>query len=197
MYKDFFKNIVDRLLAFIALAFLSPLLFIVGIIIKLDSPGPVFFMQRRLGKNGRVFEIYKFRSMVNKKNNFVPGEIVVENSPKITKVGRFIRKTSIDEIPQVINILIGDMSFIGPRPPMELYPKKYEDYSEFEKIRFQVKPGMSGLAAIRAREINDWNLIIPVDVEYVQNLTASLDLKLFIKSLFVFFKTDNVYTKIS
>jgi lipopolysaccharide/colanic/teichoic acid biosynthesis glycosyltransferase len=134
--------------------------------------------------------------MVNSRDNLVLGQPLLESDPKITKVGRFIRKTSLDEIPQLINILKGDMSFIGPRPPVVHYPKKYEDYTTYEKQRFEVKPGLSGLAAIRAREINDWSLIIPVDVEYVQNISFRLDAKLFFSSLFVFFRTDNVYTKI-
>lgn len=114
--------------------------------------------------------------------------------PRITNVGDFLRKTSLDEIPQLINILVGDMSFIGPRPPLTFIPHKIEDYNDFERKRFQVKPGISGLAAIRCREIHDWNINIPIDVEYVEHLSFVLDFSLFIRSLLVFFKTDNIYS---
>ena len=117
------------------------------------------------------------------------------SDPRITKVGAFLRKTSLDEIPQLLNILKGDMSFIGPRPPVTYFPKKYEEYNDFEKCRFQVRPGISGLAAIRCREVHDWNINIPIDVEYVKNLSFKLDAKLFLLSLFAFFHTKNIYSK--
>jgi lipopolysaccharide/colanic/teichoic acid biosynthesis glycosyltransferase len=195
MYCKFFKPLFDVSVAFIALVILSPILIIVALAIKLDSPGPVFFLQERLGRNGRVFRIFKFRSMVNRKDNFVKGVALKENDPKITKVGRFIRKTSLDELPQLINIVKGDMSFIGPRPPMVHYPKVYSEYNEFELQRFSVKPGISGLAAVKAREVHDWSLNIPMDVEYVQNQSASMDFRLFTASLLMFFKTSNIYSK--
>lgn len=118
-----------------------------------------------------------------------------ENDPRITKVGRLIRKTSIDELPQLLNILNGKMSFIGPRPPVLNFPKKIEEYNEFEYQRFLVKPGISGLAQVRCREVHDWNINIPIDVEYVKNFSFAYDLKLFISSLLFFFKSDNIYRK--
>ncbi|MFZ4455599.1 MAG: sugar transferase [Bacteroidales bacterium] len=195
MYCRIIKPLFDFIVAFIALIILSPVLVIVSVAIKLDSPGPVFFLQERLGRNGKVFRIFKFRSMVNRKDNFVKGEALKENDPKITKVGRFIRKTSLDEIPQLINIVKGDMSFIGPRPPMVHYPKVYNAYNDFERQRFFVKPGISGLAAVKAREVHDWALNIPMDVEYVQNQSLKMDFNLFAASLFMFFKTSNIYSK--
>jgi len=195
MYLKFSKPLIDFIIAFIAIIVLIPILIFVAIAIKLNSPGPVFFLQERLGKNGRVFKIFKFRSMRTDIVTYKFGEVLTENNPQITYTGKLIRKTSIDEIPQLINILIGDMSFIGPRPPVTFYPKRYEDYTEFEKQRFSVKPGISGLAAIRQREINDWSKNIPVDVEYVNNVSAWLDVKLFLVSLLAFFKTDNIYTQ--
>ena len=103
-----------------------------------------------------------------------------ENDPRITRVGRFIRKTSIDELPQIFNILKGDMSFIGPRPPVPYFPKKIEEYNEFEYQTISCKPGISGLAQVRCREIHDWDINIPIDVEYVQNYSFKYDLKLFL-----------------
>lgn len=166
-----------------------------SLLIIIDSPGPVFFRQNRLGYRGKVFSVCKFRSMITDQTKYASTNKLFENDPRITKLGRFIRKTSIDEIPQLINILRGEMSFIGPRPPLTYFPKKYEEYSDFEKQRFLVKPGISGLAQIRCREVHDWNINIPIDVEYVNSISFSLDLKLFLASLLAFFKTDNVYRR--
>lgn len=196
-YLNSIKTVSDIVMAFFALLFMLPLMLIVAIIVKISSPGPVFFLQERLGKNGKVFRIFKFRSMlIADKQDFVFGQILTENHPRITKFGKFLRKTSIDEIPQLINILKGEMSFIGPRPPVTFFPKRYEDYSEFEKKRFKVKPGISGLAAVKQREVNEWSKNIPMDVEYVNTVTMWLDVKLFFASLLMFFRTDNIYTKI-
>ena len=192
MYKQVFKPILDWILALIAFVFLSPILLLVAIIIRIDSSGSALFLQERLGRNGKVFRVYKFRSMTQGQNKMSDGKLY-DNDPRITKVGRFIRKTSVDELPQLINILRGEMSFIGPRPPVTYFPKKYTEYTDFEKVRFNVKPGISGLAQIRCREIHDWNINIPIDVEYVQNYSFLYDMNLFLKSVLVFFKTDNVY----
>lgn len=118
-----------------------------------------------------------------------------ENDPRITRVGRFLRKTSLDELPQLLNILTGEMSFIGPRPPVPYFPKKVNEYNDFEYQRFLVKPGISGLAQVRCREIHDWDINIPIDVEYVHNYSFRYDLKLFFTSLLFFFRTDNIYRK--
>lgn len=195
MYRSVFKPLFDWLIALVSLLILLPFLISVLIIIKIDSPGPAFFLQKRLGKNGKVFTMYKFRSMVNNSAELSHTKHLYENDPRLTRVGRFIRKTSIDELPQIINVLNGEMSLIGPRPPTVSFPKRYEDYNEFELIRFKVKPGLSGLVQIRCREINDWGINIPIDVEYVKNLSFKNDLKLFLSSLLVFFKTGNVYDK--
>jgi len=193
MYKVFLKSIIDWIIALIALVVLSPLLICIALIIKFDSKGPVFFLQDRLGKGGKIFKVIKFRSMYTEQIN--KSFKTHKDDPRITKIGRFIRKTSIDELPQLFNILKGDMSFIGPRPPLTNIPKKYPDYNEFEIKRFLVKPGISGLAAIKQREIHDWDLNIPLDVEYVENYSFLYDAKLFFRSLFAFFNTDNIYTE--
>jgi len=197
MYIRTIKPVADFIIALLALFILSPLFIIVGIAIKFNSPGPVFFVQERLGKNGRVFKIVKFRSMRLDLKSYKFGEVLAENNPQITEIGRFIRKTSLDEIPQLINIIKGEMSFIGPRPPVTFYPKKYEEYTDFEKQRFLVKPGISGLAAIKQREIHEWDKNIPIDVEYVKNISFKNDIDLFMKSIFVFFKTNNIYSNLS
>jgi len=193
MYTHFFKPLFDITLALIAIVILLPVFAIVAIAIRLDSPGSALFFQNRLGKNGVVFKICKFRSMRNDVN-FKTNETLATD-PRITRIGHFIRKTSLDEIPQLFNIVKGDMSFIGPRPPVPTFPKQYEEYNDFEKKRFNVKPGISGLAAIRQREVHDWNLNIPVDVEYVEKISFKMDLKLFLSSLSAFFNTRNIYSK--
>ncbi len=194
MYR-ILKPFIDWIIAFIASIVLLPLLIIVAVAIKIDTPGPVFFLQKRLGKGGSEFILYKFRSMVTEALPHAGSKILLENDPRITRVGRFIRKTSIDELPQIINILKCEMSFIGPRPPTVNFPRKYNEYNNFELERFTVRPGISGLAQIRCREIHDWSINIPIDVEYVRNFSFYNDLKLFVQSFLVFFRTDNIYTR--
>jgi undecaprenyl phosphate N,N'-diacetylbacillosamine 1-phosphate transferase len=194
LYINFFKPSLDWILAFLSLIVLSPLFIIIAIAIKLETKGPAFFTQERLGLNGKVFTILKFRSMTvdnRRRNNYK----LYENDPRITKIGHIIRKTSIDELPQLINILCGDMSFIGPRPPVPYFPKKIEEYNEFEFQRFLLRPGISGLAQVRCREIHDWDINIPIDIEYVRNCSFIYDLKLFFASLLFFFRWDNTYRK--
>lgn len=195
MYKLIVKPFFDFFVAVFALLFLWPLFLIVGLAIRFESSGPAFFVQSRLGKHGKVFKIIKFRSMITKQQAMHRSNKLFENDPRITRVGAFIRKTSIDELPQIFNILKGEMSFIGPRPPVVHFPKKYEEYNSFEKQRFSVKPGISGLAQIRCREIHDWDINIPIDVEYVQKCSFMFDLKLFLASFMVFLRTDNIYRK--
>jgi undecaprenyl phosphate N,N'-diacetylbacillosamine 1-phosphate transferase len=195
MYKNYLKSLFDFCAAIVAVLLLFPLFIIISLVIKIESKGPVFFIQPRLGLNGSGFRIYKFRTMVTDQSGFKKTTKVYENDPRITRVGKFLRKTSLDEIPQLFNIIKGEMSFIGPRPPLPYFPKKYEDYSDYEKIRFTVKPGISGLAGVRCREIHDWDVNFRIDIEYVQNYGFMYDSKLFLVSLSAFFKTDNVYRK--
>lgn len=194
MYQRIIKPLFDICIALIATIILFPIGVIVAFAIAIDSKGPIFFRQKRLGKNGKVFRVFKFRSMTVNDSGPSKGGLKSDDS-RITKIGAFIRKTSIDEIPQLLNILRGEMSFIGPRPPMELHPKPFGEYSSFEKKRFKVKPGISGLAAVRCREVHDWDINIPIDVEYIDNLSFTLDMKLFFTSLTMFFRTDNIYSK--
>jgi lipopolysaccharide/colanic/teichoic acid biosynthesis glycosyltransferase len=195
MYVEIVKPLIDFVIALVAVVLLTPVFILVAIAIKLDSPGPVFFLQERLGKNGRVFRIVKFRSMRTDIVSYKYGEVLTEKNPQITKIGKFIRKTSIDELPQLFNIIKSEMCFIGPRPPLTTYPKAFNEYNEYEIKRFEVRPGISGLAAIKQRQIHNWSLNIPIDVEYVENISFKLDLSLFISSVLVFFKTDNIYSK--
>ena len=179
MYQKFFKGLLDFILSLIATIILSPVMLIIAIAIKIDSKGPVFFLQERLGKNGKVFKIIKFRTMVVNAENIGDGlSIKSENDDRITKVGKFLRKTSLDEIPQFINILKGEMSLIGPRPPATYFPHKIEDYPEFQLKRFDVKPGITGLAQVRVRNQATWDEKIAIDLEYISNITFINDLKI-------------------
>jgi lipopolysaccharide/colanic/teichoic acid biosynthesis glycosyltransferase len=196
MYRRCLKSVLDICLAILALILLTPFFLIITLVIKAESPGPVLFKQARLGLHGSIFIIYKFRTMVNDQSTFQKITEIFENDPRITRVGKFLRKTSLDEIPQLFNIIRCEMSFIGPRPPLPYFPKKYENYNDFEKQRFLIKPGISGLAQVRCREIHDWDVNIPIDVEYFQNYSFLYDVKLFLVSLLFFFKTNNIYRRI-
>ena len=193
MYKRMLKPVLDIIVAVIAAMVLLPVFLIISVAIKIESRGPVLFRQSRLGYQGAEFIVYKFRSMVSDQSCFKSSIEVFEDDPRITRVGKFIRRTSLDELPQLFNILMGEMSFIGPRPPLTYFPKKYNEYNEFEKQRFAVKPGISGLAQMRCREIHDWDINIPIDVEYVNTYSFKFDVKLFLISLLLS-STQAMYT---
>ena len=145
MYVKYIKRFLDLVLSLMALIILMPLMVIIAIAIKLDSKGPVFFLQERLGKNGKVFKIIKFRTMIigaEKKGLRISGK----NDSRITKVGNLLRNTSLDEIPQLINIIKGEMSLVGPRPPVTYFPYKYDKYSNVQKKRFEVRPGITRIS---------------------------------------------------
>src|SRR5690554_1373427 len=193
MYK-YLKRFLDFVVSFLMLILLSPLLLLVSILIKIDSRGPIIFKQDRLGKNGKVFKIYKFRSMVI--NAEKHGVYEAKNDLRVTRVGRIIRKLSIDELPQLINIIKGDMSIIGPRPTLTYHPWPYEEYNEFQKQRFNVRPGITGWAQINGRKEVEWNKRIELDVYYVKNLSFFLDLKIVFKTIYkVLFMKDNYNSK--
>lgn len=184
------KNLLDSVFSFLLLLLLSPLLFLIAVLIKLDSKGSVLFVQERIGKDGRPFKIYKFRTMIPNAINMGMGVYTEENDPRITKIGRLLRKTSLDELPQLMNILKGDMSFIGPRPTLEYQVKQYDD---FQKKRLLMKPGVSGLAQVNGRNNISWPERIKFDVQYVENWSLWLDVQIFIKTFLVLFKQEGLY----
>jgi len=194
MKKYFYiKCILDFIFALSAILVIWPILLIIAILIKLESKGPVFFLQERLGRNGSVFKIYKFRTMVDGAINLGSGLRTDEGDPRITKVGSFLRKTSLDELPQIFNILRGEMSFIGPRPPVPYYPRKYEDYSIEQKRRFMVRPGISGYAQVVLRNSGTWDERIKLDLEYVDRMSFLFDMSIFLKTIFVVLMRRNIY----
>ena len=185
-YINIIKRILDLIFSILLLALLFPLFIIVSISIKLDSPGPVFFKQIRTGLNGKDFILLKFRSMAEDNDIFD-----FERGDRITKVGHIIRKISLDEIPQLINIFKGDMSFIGPRPWIK---ECYDYFIPYQKKRNLVKPGITGLAQISGRK--DLNILkrIDLDIEYVENIGFLLDIEIIAKTIVVVFNhSDNTH----
>lgn len=187
------KRVLDFLLSFVALIILSPLFLIIAICIKIDSKGPVFFKQERLGKDGEIFLIYKFRTMVDGAIHMGSGLRTDEGDPRITKVGGFLRKTSLDELPQLINVLKGEMSIVGPRPPVPYHPHKYEDYSEEQKLRFTVLPGITGYAQINGRNEIEWDERIKYDIYYARNWSLGLDFKIFFRTIKIVLCKEGIY----
>lgn len=192
MYKRGIKRIFDCVIAFVALILLSIPMLIVAIAIKIESKGPVFFKQERIGKNGKVFKIIKFRSMCVGAEKKGSGVYSDKNDSRVTKVGKFIRATSLDELPQLINMLKGDMSLIGPRPPLTYHPWPYEEYTDEQKKMFNVRPGLTGWAQVHGRKDVEWNKRIELNVWYVEHISFVLDVKIFFVTIFkVLTNADN------
>lgn len=196
--KYFIKRIVDILISTIALVVLSPIFLFIFFIIKIEDPKvSAFYTQERLGKNGKVFKMYKFRTMKPNSENirkviFDKGEYVSEKD-FVTKSGSILRKLSLDEIPQLVNILKGDMSLIGPRPTLTYHPYKYEDYPERYKKRFSILPGITGYAQVNGRNNLSWNERLELDIEYVDKYSLVLDIKIFFTTILKVFKKEGVY----
>ena len=187
------KRILDVIFSLLGLIILSPILLITAIAIKLESRGPIIFKQKRIGKDGVVFNIYKFRSMIVGAEKIGTGVYSKKDDNRVTKVGKFIRMTSIDELPQLVNILKGEMSIIGPRPVLTYHPWKYEEYTKEQLKRFNVRPGVTGWAQVHGRKDVEWNERIKLDVYYVKNISFWLDIKIFFKTILqVLSMKDNV-----
>ncbi|MWV44546.1 exopolysaccharide biosynthesis polyprenyl glycosylphosphotransferase [Paenibacillus sp. HJL G12] len=195
------KRIQDVCLSLLGLILLSPLLILITILIKLeDTKGAVIFAQTRVGKNGKTFKMYKFRSMVRDaetmlgklmEQNEVSGAMFkMKNDPRITRVGRFIRKTSLDELPQLFNVLKGDMSLVGPRPPL---PREVDDYTSYDMMRLWVLPGCTGLWQISGRNHVGFQEMVELDLEYIRNQSLMKDIVILCKTVKVFFGADNAY----
>lgn len=189
----YIKCVIDFVLALMGLIIISPLLLVIAVFIKLDSKGPILFLQERLGQNGKIFKIYKFRTMVDGAINMGSGLRTDEGDPRITRVGRILRKTSLDELPQLINVLKGEMSLIGPRPPVPYHPKKYEDYSSEQKKRFIVKPGITGYAQVVLRNSGSWDERINYDIKYVEKMSLKFDVYILLKTFYSVIKKKNIY----
>lgn len=190
------KRISDVALSGIALLVLLPVFLVLSVVIKLDSKGPVFFLQERRGINGTLFKMYKFRSMVVDAEKMGTGLFNYENDPRVTKVGRFIRNTSLDELPQLLNVFLGDMSLVGPRPCVSYELGNYETLNLRYKKRFQVLPGITGLAQVSGRNEIPWDEKVNLDNEYIELFKKKgclLDFQILIKTILKVFQSKNIY----
>lgn len=188
----FIKHTLDKMFGAILIILISPILVFISISIKIDSKGPIIFKQKRLGKNGKLFNMYKFRTMcidAPDLRNEDGSTFNSDNDPRVTKVGHILRKTSLDELPQVINILKGEMSFIGPRPDL---PDQYELYSEDDKKKLLVRPGVTGYAQANGRNNNSWAKRIDMDIFYVEHYSLLLDLNIFLKTIYTVLKREGI-----
>jgi lipopolysaccharide/colanic/teichoic acid biosynthesis glycosyltransferase len=184
------KAWLDFLGSWLGLMLLSPFIYFMGILIRLDSPGPVFFLQERIGKDGKPFMSYKFRSMVDKAVTMGLGINVAVDDDRITRVGTILRNTSLDELPQLFNVLKGEMSIVGPRPTIR---EQVERYGSTERRRLEVKPGITGWAQINGRNSIPWEDRIKLDIWYVDNWSLWLDLIILKRTLKTVLKREGLY----
>lgn len=171
MYKKYIKRCLDFLLSLCGIIVLSPVLLVLCILVRVKLGSPIFFNQERPGKNEKIFTLHKFRTMTDARDE--KGELLPD-AVRLTKFGKFLRATSLDELPELLNILKGDMSVIGPRPLLVSY---LPYYTERERLRHSVRPGLTGLAQVSGRNFLDWDRRFQKDVEYVEHLTFGMDLK--------------------
>lgn len=191
-YRDYVKRVIDLLIAIPVFVVAFVPMIIIGIAIKLDTPGPVLFKQKRIGKDGKVFSMLKFRSMCVGAEKTGTGVYSGKGDTRVTKVGKFIRATSLDELPQLINVLRGDMSLLGPRPPLTYHPWPLEEYTEEQLHMFDVRPGFSGWAQVHGRKDVEWHHRIELNVWYVRHVRFSLDVKIFFMTILkVLLNADN------
>ena len=186
------KELFDRTLSLLVLIILSPIFLIIVVLIKLDTSGPAFFIQMRVGKNGIPFKSIKFRTMIQRATETGLGVNIQQDDERITRVGKFLRTWSLDELPQIFNVLKGDMSFVGPRPTLSY---QVERYTEFQRKRLLVKPGITGWAQVNGRNAISWEQRIKLDVWYVENWSLWLDFKIMLKTIKVVIKKEGLYGK--
>lgn len=190
MYKHFLKRLFDIILSFLMLLFLWPVLLIIAIVVKIDSKGPAVFKQERIGKGGKTFYIHKARTMCVGAETQGSGVYSNAGDTRVTRVGNFLRKTSLDELFQLWDVFIGKMSFIGPRPPLTYHPWPLDQYTEEQKKMFDVRPGITGWAQINGRKEVEWHKRIELNVWYAEHVSFWLDLKIFFITIFKVFKNE-------
>lgn len=197
----FVKRAFDIVASFFALVLLSPLFLIVAILIKSDDPqGPVFYSQIRIGQRGKKFKMYKFRSMcvdaderlkdLLDKNEVDGAMFKMKEDPRITKIGKWIRKTSVDELPQLVNVLRGDMALVGPRPPL---PREVDKYSEYDKQRLIVQPGCTGLWQVSGRNEVGFHEMVKLDIQYIQTRGLFEDIVILFKTVKIMIRPNGAY----
>lgn len=186
MYKKYIKRLLDIILSLLGIIIASPLFILIYILVLMFLGKPAIFKQKRPGKNEKIFTLYKFRTMTDKKDK--NGKLLSDEK-RLTKFGKFLRKTSLDEIPEFFNILKGDMSFVGPRPLLVEYLNYYTDE---EKHRHDVRPGLTGLAQVNGRNLLSWEERFKLDIEYINNITFINDIKIIIKTIVAVFKREGI-----
>lgn len=193
MYAKYIKRALDFIISLLVVILFCWLYLIIAIAVKIEDPrGTVLFKQDRLGKNGRVYKMYKFRSMKMNSEHTGTGVYSDEKDNRITKVGMFLRKTSLDELPQFFNIIKGDMALIGFRSPLTYHPWPWEEYTEEQRKMFKMRPGITGWAQVNGRRTVEWNHRIELNVWYAEHCTFWLDVKIFFLTIFkVFRNADN------
>lgn len=193
-YEKYIKRLLDIVICSAIFIVISPILLLIAILIKLTSDGPVFFLQERLGLDQKAFKIIKFRTMIVNAERIGDGlKVREESDPRITPIGRILRKTSLDELPQLINIIKGDMSIIGPRPPVTYHPYKKGEYDDRKKHRFDVRPGLTGLAQSKIRNSGTWDERIEYDLIYVENVSFRQDIKVVFDTVKMLFNKEALY----
>lgn len=186
MYAKYIKRMLDFILSLIALIVLSPLMIIIGILVRIKLGKPVIFKQKRPGKDEKIFTLYKFKTMTDEKDE--QGNLLADEK-RLTKFGKFLRSTSLDELPELWNILKGEMAIVGPRPLLVEYLPLY---NEEQKHRHDIKPGLTGLAQISGRNAIQWEEKFKEDIEYVNNITFIQDTKIILKTFIKVFKKDGI-----
>src|SRR4030042_4794854 len=184
------KEVLDQIFGLLILIILSPCFWLLAGLVRLETPGPAFFCQERIGKDGRPFVAYKFRSMVDKAVTMGFGLNVAVNDSRITRVGKFLRSTSLDELPQLFNVITGDMSLVGPRPTLAFQVARYD---EVQRRRLLVKPGITGWAQINGRNAIPWEDRIKLDVWYVENWSLTLDFYIMLRTIKTWVRQDGLY----
>lgn len=200
-FYHFFKRFFDILLSIIGIILLTPVFIITAILIKVDNPdGPIIYSQIRIGKNGHPFRMYKFRSMVVNADKMLKGLLdqndiegamfKMKSDPRVTKIGRTIRKYSIDELPQLLNVIKGDMSLVGPRPPLK---REVEDYTEYDKQRLLVVPGCTGIWQVSERNKVGFHEMVKLDIKYINSSNLWLDFFILFKTIWIIFFPNSAY----
>lgn len=184
------KNVCDRVLSILMLGLLAPVLLGIALAVILESGWPAMFVQPRVGRGGRSFKVYKFRTMVRGASDKGLMTTVAVNDDRITRVGAFLRKWSLDELPQLVNVLKGEMSLVGPRPTLEY---QVSQYTARQRRRLEVKPGITGWAQVNGRNALPWARRIELDIWYVDNLTLCLDAKILLRTVGVFLRREGLY----
>lgn len=186
MYKKYIKRILDILVSIISLIILWPIILVVAVLVRTKLGGPVLFKQDRPGKDEKIFKLYKFRTMTDEKDE---NGNLLSDEKRLTHFGKFLRSTSLDELPEFVNILKGDMSLVGPRPLLVEYLPLY---NEEQKHRHNVRPGLTGYAQVKGRNLVDWEARFKLDVEYVNNISLKKDMKILIDTLKVVLKKEGI-----